>query len=600
MVIFWRDLSISAMWSKWLNSAIVGAALILLVACRSAPVVLTTESQQDAPTSTIAKQTSTAISPTAIPPTSTNTPYPPTPTLEPTATSTATPEDLSLSVENVQLYPVPSIFSGDRVTFQVQPFVPDMITVSDVTVNIFVDDQVVALDTLEWRNWAGKAEGIFEWVWDTRGRPGEHNIRVVLDDQDLIQEGDENQANNEVSFTVKVRRAGERPLEERDASWVTAETDCCNVHALTRTAAFRDLPELLLEVETAVAQAAIQLREEPKNKLDVFFIDRTIGQGGFAGSEMVVTYVDRPYAGGDLHELLVHEAVHVIDRQFAPQRIKFLAEGVAVWASGGHYKHEDLNQRAAALLEIGHYIPLSDLVEEFYSVQHETGYLEAGAFVTYLIGEFGWPTFRDFYSDTSADDAPTELQALDLNLRNYYGLSLADLEAEWLAYLQSLSPEAMEIADLELTTRYYETMRRYQILYDPSAHFLQAWLPHPLEVLEEGNPADLTRHPQTEINVTLEIILRAAEAAMREQDFNRTNVLLNSVDRILDENGAFADPLSASYLEIVRTATAFGYEVHEVKLQGGVATVLATTASGIHLIDLEMQLKRGDWILLSN
>jgi hypothetical protein len=501
-------------------------------------------------------------------------------------------------MENVQLYPVPSIFSGDLVTFQIQPHVPDSILVNEIGVEIFVDDQAVASETLSSRNLAGQVEGIFTWVWDTTGQPGDHDIRVVLDGEDLIQEGDENQENNETSLAIRIGGAGERPLAERDASWVMAETDCCNIYVLTRTAAYRDLPELLEAVEMAVAQAAIQLHEEPNQKLDVFFIDRTIGQGGFAGSEMVATYVDRPYAGGDLNELLVHEAVHVIDRQFAPQRIKFLAEGVAVWASGGHYKSEDLNQRAAALLKLGKFIPMSQLVENFYSLQHEIGYLEAGAFVTYLIDQFGWSTLRDFYSNTSADDAPTELQTLDLNLQTYYGMSLAEMEAEWLDYLQSLSPDTKEIDDLETTIRYYETMRRYQKLYDPSAHFLKAWLPHPHEVREEGNPADLSRHPQTEINVTLEVIFQAAAAAMKASDYKRANVLIDSIERILDENGAFSDPLSASYLEIVRTATDFGYQVQDIDLQGDAAKVLATTASGIHLTKLDLQRRRGDWILV--
>jgi hypothetical protein len=478
--------------------------------------------------------------------------------------------------------------------------VPDEVTVSDVSVDIFVDDQVISAGTLSSRNWAGQGEGLFKWVWDTTGHFGDHTVRVVLDGEDLIQDGDENLENNEATFTVEVRRVGERPLEERDATWVTAETDCCTVTILTRTAAYRDLPQLLEAVDFAVSQAAIRIQEEPNHKINVFFIDRTIGQGGFAGSEMTVTYVDRAYSGGNLHELLVHEAVHVIDRQFAPQRIKFLAEGVAVWASGGHYKPEDLYQRSAALLEIGQYIPLSDLVNDFYPAQHEIGYLQAGAFVTYLVDQFGWSTFREFYSDTSADDAPTEAESLDLNLQTYYGSSLAEMEVEWLDYVRSLSLDEAEIADLETTIRYYEIMRRYQEIYDPTAHFLRAWLPNPVEVQEEGNPADLTRHPQAEINVTLEMMLQNAEDALMEQDFIRANVLLESIERILDEDGAFADPLSSSYLAIVQITNAFGYEVQDVDLQGDAATVLATTASGVHLTKLNLERKRGDWVLLPN
>ncbi len=489
------------------------------------------------------------------------------------------------------------IISGDRVTFQVQPHVPENVPVTDVSVDIFVDEQLIKTGTLSERNWAGQGEGIFQWAWDSSGHFGEHIVRIVLDGEDLIQVGDEDSENNEVTVVTNVGKIGERPLEERDATWVTAETECCSVNILTRTAAYRDLPQLLEEIEQAVSQAAIALDEEPDKKIDVFFIDRTIGQGGFAGTTMTVSYVDRPYAGGNLYELLVHEAAHVIDRQFAPQRIKFLAEGVAVWASGGHYKAEDLNRRAAALLHIGRYIPLSTLIDDFYPAQHEIAYLEAGAFVTYLVDQFGWPTFREFYSDTAANDAGSEFESMDQNLRTYYGSTLAEMEAEWLDYLRTLPRDETEIADLKTTIRYYDMMRRYQQIYDPTAHFLSAWLPNPLEVKEDGNPADLTRHPQAEINVTLEVMLQNAEKALIEQDFVLANVLLDSIGHILDENGAFSDPLSSNYLAIVQITTAFGYQVQDVELQGDTATAIATTASGILLSELHLERKRGDWVL---
>ncbi len=427
----------------------------------------------------------------------TSTPIPVPTITQPAPSATPLPSDLSLTLDNIQLFPVPNIFSGDRVTFQIFPHVPPGIAMNNVHVDIYVDDKLIASEPLDSRNWAGQAEGVYEWLWDTTGQPGNHNVRIVLDSLNFLVEGDESEANNEVSMIVKVRKAGERPLAERDATWVTAETDCCKVHALTQTAAYRDLPKLLDMVETAVAQASIQLREEPDHKLDVYFIDRTIGQGGYAGTDIVATYVDRPYAGGNLHELLVHEAVHILDRQFAPQRLKFLAEGLALWASGGHYKAEEINKRMAALVELGLYIPLADLVDDFYSAQHETGYLEAGGFVSYLIEEYGYEVFRDFYAATSADDASSEWEVLNINLQDAYGKSAVQLEAEWLQSLQVYPSDPLQTADLETTIRFYETMRRYQKQYDPSAYFLTAWLPHPQDVREEGNPADLRRHPQT-------------------------------------------------------------------------------------------------------
>jgi hypothetical protein len=389
-------------------------------------------------------------------------------------------------------------------------------------------------------------------------------------------------------------------LEERDVTWIKTETDCCIIHVLQQTAAYRDLGQLQGLVESAVSQASSRLNELPQEPIEVYFIERTIGQGGFAGSEMVVTYTDRPYITGELYELLVHEAVHVLDRQFAPQRMKMLAEGLAVWATGGHYKQEDLNTRMAALLRLNEYIPLATLADNFYPAQHEIGYLEAGALVTFLVDRAGWPTFREFYSNATASDGGSEAEALDANLRAYYGLSLEELENEWLAALQAIQPSELEIADLRTSIRLYDMARRYQTLYDPSAYFRTAWLPHPSEVQERGNTADLTRHPNTETNIAIEIMLRAADEALRAQDANRANVLLDSVSRILDQDGSFTDPLAASYARIVRTAMNFGYEPQQITLNGGNANVLVTTASGFHLSTIALEQRRGDWVFLAN
>jgi hypothetical protein len=582
------------------SKIILLAAMWLLAACQIVEMADPSPGTEAASPANSSSSLTATSPPTPAPATPTPSPIPATPTASPAPTKTNVPVDLAISAEDIQLYPVPFIVSGDRITFQVQPQVPNEINVSDVQVDIFVNDQLISTGMLDSRNWAGQAEGIYEWVWDTQGHFGDHQVRIVLDGDDLIQTGDSITENNEAVLTVDVRKVGYRPLEERDAIWVTTETDCCLVKVLTRTTAYRDLPELADAVEQAVSQAAITLQEEPQQKINVFFIEKTVGQGGFAGSEMAVTYNDRSYAGGNLHELLVHEAVHVLDRQFAPQRIKLLAEGTAVWASGGHYKPENLDQRAAALLQLGRYIPLPTLADDFYPSQHEIGYLQAGAFVKYLVDQFGYPTYRDFYTDTTASDGATEAESLDLNLQTYYDASLAELEAEWLSYLESLPRNETEVADLETTIRYYEVMRRYQQQYDPAAYFLTAWLPNLLDIEQEGNTADLTRHPQKEINITLEVMLKNAEAALIEQELVRANVILDSIERILNENGAFADPLSSSFLDIVQKATAFGYEVQDIDLQGDLATVLATTASGVRLTELDFERRRGDWILVSN
>jgi hypothetical protein len=274
-----------------------------------------------------------------------------------------------------------------------------------------------------------------------------------------------------------------------------------------------------------------------------------------------------------------------------------MAEGLAVWASSGHYKPEDIDQRAAALVAANQYIPLAALIDNFYPVQHEIGYLEAAGFVNYLINTYGWPLFKEFYTDVTAEDATTMSGAVNLNLQQYFGITLAQAEADWLAYLATLPEDRDVLIDLQTTIRYYNVMRRYQRFYDPTAYFLTAWLPYPGALRTDGNPADLTRHPQDEINVTLEVMLRAADTALRAGDYNKANVLLDSVTRVLDNDGVFIDPLAASYLNLVRLLSREGYEVQSVLLEGDRAIVQANTVGTAVLTQLTLTLSGQNWIL---
>ena len=542
----------------------------------------------------------TAVAPTLIPtaqPPPIQTPAPtssPVPSPFPTS---APAQDLSLTTLSVNLYPGPTIFSGDLVTFQILPFVPDTVSPDAVTVHILVDGVVVANDILNDRNLDGQAIGLLKWVWDTTNSAGNHEIQVILDRDDHILVGDDDPLNNQVTMSVVVDRNRNRPVMEANAQWLTAESNCCIIHAVSGTAAGRDLPQLVTMTETAVQEASAKLNEPLTRKIDIYFIDKVIGHGGYAGSSIVISYLDRDYAGSGLHEVLVHEASHVLDRQFAPQRIIPLTEGLAVWVSGGHFKPDDLNQRTAALVATGHYVPLKELVDDFYHAQHEASYSQAAGFVTYLIDTYGWPTFRAFYGDVTTEDAPTLAESIDLNLQIYYGKTLAEIEADWLAFLDTLPPDRTEVTDLITTIRYYDVVRYYQTVYDPTAYFLTAWLPVPQEVQEHGNPADLTRHPNDEIHVTLEVMLQAADTAVREADYEIANLLLDSVTRVLDSSGNFIDPMAVSYLNIVRSADNLGFEVQQVQLQGSEAHVWVTSASKTTLNRLNFTLSRGTWVL---
>lgn len=569
-------------------------ALLILVGCTGL-----TADPSATPTTAVSSPTDSALE-TAVSPTASPTDLQPTntapPAILPTETAVPPQPDLSIGEKDVFIYPVPNVYAGDRVTFQVVAHMPDTVDPQTVTVHVLVNYQDVAEGTLSSRNLGGDAVGLFEWAWDTTGEVGDQLVHVILDRYDTITEGDENRDNNQVALTVPVLDPQTLPLNERNATWVSAETTCCNVYVVSGTAAYRDLPELLVTVETAVEKAVLSIEEELGRKIDIYLIDRVIGQGGYAGNAIVVSYLDRQYASRAFAEVLTHEAVHIIDRQFAPERITFLAEGLAVWGTGGHYKIEDLDQRSAALVALDQYIPLQQLIDDFYPIQHEIGYLESAGFINYLIKTYGWLQFKQFYADVTAEDAPTMSQAIDLNLEQYFGVTLAQAEADWLAYLADLPEDRNQIIDLQTTIRYFNVMRRYQRLYDPTAYFLTAWLPYPGALQSEGNPADLTRHPQDEINVTLEVMLLASDTALRTGDYNRANVLLDSVTRVLDNDGIFIDPLAASYLNLVRTLAAQGYEAQSVTLEGDRAMVQVTGVNTAVLSDLTLVLSGQNWV----
>lgn len=587
---------------RWRN-AILGLLLLLplLLACgilgdAAAPTItpeLATESAQetvDVPTPlTTETAAPTAVEePTAIitgPVTIT-----PSVTSEQLETSTsAVLHDLSIVQDDILLLPVPDIYAGDLVTFQVAPNLPRGLAPNDVQVRVLLDGEELLVGNINYRKLSGDVVGLYQWAWDTTDQEGAHTITIELDPQDQIQINDENPDNNVASLDMIVRPRELLPESQSDASWIEVESDCCLLHVVSGSAAERDIESLKTQVDDAFEKAAAALTTPlPQTPYDVYIIDRVIGQGGYTADDMVVSYLDRDYVGGGLEELLTHEAVHLIDREFAADKVTFLSEGLAVWVAGGHYQQQDIGQRMAALLELGRYVPINQLIENFFGVQHEIGYLESASLVDYLVKTYGWPTVRDFYSNASAGDGPTVADAIDVNMRAAFGRTLDQVEADWLAYLASLPQDSATSQALQETIRYYDVMRRYQTLFDPTAYYLYAWLPSPADATQRQATADFSRHPETETNVALEAMLLAANELLWQGEYDRVNALLDSVNRVLNNDGTFLDPLARAYLDIVSAGTEEGYVVQHIDLNGSQATAVATKPGSVRNESLKL------------
>ncbi|MCO5196551.1 MAG: hypothetical protein M9941_02105 [Anaerolineae bacterium] len=510
-------------------------------------------------------------------------------------TEAFTGPDLSLEDGRVYLYPTPRLVAGDQVTFQVYARIPETIRPQDVELQLLIDGELLIDGTLGWRNLADEAIGLYEWIWDTSGMPGQHEIQVVLDPRDVITYGDENPNNNAVELVVDVASA-----ETVSAEWVVSRSDLAILHVVSGSAAERDLPYLADAVDNAIRIAGDRLNMFPPVDVEVYFADRTIGNGGYANTAMVISYPERNYAGGELEQLLVHETVHILDNEHEPDRsFRFLVEGLAVWATGGHYKLEDLDQRAAALyFETTHYVPLTELVENFYPTQHEIGYLEAGSFFKYLVDTYGWQRVRFFYGDLEPVDNSTIAQTMSASMQTHFGKTLQQLENDWLIHLRNQPRDPNALNDLLLTIQYYDTMRLYQQTYDPTAYFLTAWLPTPEVLTERDQTAELARHPTTEMNIWLETMLVAANTALQEGRYDDATALLQSVERVTRFGGVTGDPLATTYLELVRAAMALGYEVRAVAIDGTRATVEVVNSAENTIDSLQLSLRGQEWIAL--
>jgi hypothetical protein len=518
----------------------------------------------------------------------TATPAPTTPAPRPTATAaptrapsptetlppSATPEAAHhLRPEDVIFHPEPQLYSGDVVSLEISAAnaAPEW---REATVSVYLgarEGQPIATTQFGKFGIGERAQATFRWVWDTAGLAGPQTLVIAVEPKDAS--GPEAAPLDTLSLAVNLLPADQRPMPEPLAHWTQAESACCVFHYLTGTAAARDIDLIRAEADRAFARVEQTLEVEQKDKVTFTLLSRLLGHGGFASEEISVTYIDRDPASGNLSNVFTHESTHLLDAQIAQTKPTIMTEGLAVYVAGGHFKPENLDRRAAALLTLGRYLPLKDLADNFYPSQHEIGYLEGGAFIAFLVETYGWQRFRAFYG--SFQEAPTDAQMLNTALHLNFDKGLSELEADWLAHLRALPVDEDEAEDLRLTIDLYDGLRRYQQIYDPSAYFLTAWLPDGPEARQRNIVADFVRHPRALENVTLEIMLAEAGRALEAGDYETGETLLTSINAALGARDPRADPLAAEYAQIAARVSAAGFEAQAIALDGDTALVTA-------------------------
>jgi hypothetical protein len=482
--------------------------LSLMLACRAVTAL---------PTPTVTPPSTPTQLPTVTPAS--------TPTLEASTPALAQPPQPEAPFA-LRYHPDGGLYVGDKVSFEV---------IAPQGINVNARHAVVAVEGLpdarfgpaEFGRYgiAGRSQATLMWAWDTSSLPaGDYTLDFSIEPDGW-----------QWTETVALLPEKDLPVEEKSAHWASAESDCCLLYYITGTEAQRDLPKLLEMADEQAASVADRFQAKFSGPVTLVMLPRVLGHGGFTNKDISISYLDRRYTGGDTDIVLHHELVHYLDNQLGGAlRPTILLEGLAVYLSGGHFKPETLLPRAAALLELGWYQPLDHLADDFYPSQHEIGYMEAGALVEYMVDRWGWQSFNDFYRDIQpGPQGGSQSGSIDTALTRRFNTTFAQLEADFLTALRAETVAEQVKEDVRLTIAFYDTARRYQKAFDPSAYYLTTWLPDGKQMRERGIVADYLRHPSAPTNIVLETLLVSAYDQLRAGNYDEAERLIETVNQAL-------------------------------------------------------------------
>jgi len=422
----------------------------------------------------------------------------------------------------VILHPDGALYVGDQVSFEV--LAPAQFDSTGQRVAVSFNGQELGRASFAPYGVGERREAVLRWVWDTRQlKPGSYTLSFAT-----------YPGGTKWVESVSLGPASQVPPPEPEAHWASTTTVCCTIYYITGTDAARDIASLGQIADVQSADVSARLGTSLKEKIPLVFLPRVLGNGGFTLNGVYVSYLDENYGDTDVSLLLHHEFVHFYDQSLGGKYLPvFFEEGLAVYLSGGHFRPEPIGPQAAAVLDLGWYIPLETLVDNFYHQQHEIGYAEAAGLVQYLGTTYGWEAFNRFYRSIQPPEGKSASAVIDAALQSNLGISFGKMEAGYKNYLRAQTVTEADKQDLQLTVRFFEALRRYQQALDPSAYFLTAWLPDGAEMRKRGIVADLLRVPQGTANRWIESLLMQAWKELSAREYAAADRTLNGIDVLL-------------------------------------------------------------------
>jgi len=422
----------------------------------------------------------------------------------------------------------------------------------------------------------------FPDAYPTAGAVGGHWVQVTATFQ----------VNAAIDITqrIVVRPAMGRPAQEDDTRWRIERTACCNVKYLSDSAAGRDLAELVAVIDASAERVEEHFGLELP-RVRFVLIDTLWGNGGYAGGEVVVSYLDRDYSPGrrsTFQQTVLHELAHAVTDQLEFSTPWPLIEGVAVQFTQGHFKPEPLGARAKALSELGLLPSLEVLFDTFPDMQHETRYAAVGVFTEYLVQEYGFERLLDMF-DSRLRVAGSEwlgaaaAEALDVDLEG--------LQTGFLEWVES-HDAGSQAQDLELTIALQEARRAYQAAHAPYPNYFL----YP-SVTATGQDALAMRDARSPRLVAVEAFIGYAQDLIIAGDLNAAAAAVDELERIVTE-GTVGSGLSEDFLGVAEAVAAAGYELIEYRPGEDRMIVLATDrAPALSLLSLTKQ--AGEWRVTS-
>ncbi len=423
--------------------------------------------------------------------------------------------------EKVIPHPDGPLFVGDQVSFEV---ILPAAAQEQETVQVSYAGKSLGSAPVSPFGIGGRDEAALWWVWDTSDlEPGRHTLTFTRQAGEITWDE-----------TVTLHASKYVPSPEPEAAWAENITECCIIHYITGTAAARDIESLSREADAQSADVAALMDHTLEAKVDVTLMPRVIGQGGFTAGSIYVSYMDGNYLGNELPIVLHHEFVHFYDGEIGGSyHPSILGEGLAVYLTGGHFKPEPLGPRAAALLDLGWYIPLTTLANDFYNQQHDIGYLQAAGLIMYIVDTYGEAAFWEFYRNIPEPAGRTASVVLDEAFKQRFEVTFAEMEEGYQDFLRQQEVSEADLTDLRLSVEFFDTARRYQKALDPSAYFLTAWLPDGPTMRQHQIVADFLRRPRKPQNRLVEFLLVRAQAQLFSGDYPAAERTLNWANWLL-------------------------------------------------------------------